>query len=64
MKDSVMNSANWLSLDEIATYLGVSRDTIRNWIKKNKMPAYKVGHLWKFKRSEVDDWIANGDSRK
>ena len=64
MNDSVMNSANWLSLDEIATYLGVSRDTVRNWIKKNKMPAYKVGHLWKFKRSEVDDWIANGDSRK
>ena len=24
----------WSSLEEIAEYLGVSKDTIRNWIKK------------------------------
>ncbi|MBS5675784.1 MAG: hypothetical protein KHW94_08120 [Clostridium sp.] len=24
------------------------------------MPAYKVGKLWKFKLSEVDDWIRSG----
>lgn len=24
------------------------------------MPAYKVGRLWKFKLSEVDDWIRSG----
>ena len=63
MSDSVNGSANWLSLDDIATYLGVSRDTVRNWIKKNDMPAHKVGHLWKFKKSEVDDWIASGASK-
>lgn len=30
------------------------------WIAKRNMPAYKVGKLWKFKLSEVDDWIRSG----
>lgn len=49
----------WLSLAEIADYIGVSKDTIRNWIKLRELPAHKVGRLWKFKKTEVDNWIAN-----
>lgn len=52
-------SERWLSVDEIAEHLGVSRDTIYNWLKK-KMPAHKFGKLWKFKTSEVDAWIKAG----
>ena len=63
MNSSVIDSDNWLSLDDIAGYLGVSRDTIRNWMKKNGMPAYKVGHLWRFRKAEVDEWIASGASK-
>ncbi len=50
----------WLSVEEIATYLGVSKDTVYNWINKKKMPAHKVGRLWKFKIGEVDEWVRNG----
>ena len=50
----------WLSVDEIAEYLGVSRDTIYNWINGKKMPAHKIGKLWKFKVSEVDGWAKSG----
>jgi excisionase family DNA binding protein len=56
-------TAKWLNLDDIATYLGVSKDTVRNWIKKNNMPAHKVGRLWKFRKSEVDHWISSGASK-
>ena len=34
--------------------------SIMQWISKGNMPAYKVGRLWKFKLSEVDDWIRSG----
>jgi len=47
----------WLSVDEIAAYLGVKRDTVYKWIGRKKMPAHKVGRLWKFQKNEVDQWV-------
>ena len=37
-------SDKWYSLEETAKYLGVTKDTIRNWIKKTDIPAHKIGH--------------------
>ena len=50
----------WVTLKDVQSYLCVGRDTILQWIAKRNMPAYKVGRLWKFKLSEVDDWIRSG----
>lgn len=50
----------WSSLDELAEYLGVSKDAVYRWIANKKMPAHKIGRLWKFKISEVDEWIRSG----
>ncbi|MBY0303594.1 MAG: helix-turn-helix domain-containing protein [Sphingomonas sp.] len=53
-------SDRWVSVEEIAEYLGVSKDTVYGWIAKKEMPAHKVGRLWKFKADEVDDWVRSG----
>ncbi len=50
----------WLSVDEIAAYLGVKRDTVYKWIERKRLPAHKVGRLWKFSRREVDEWVTSG----
>ena len=50
----------WLSVDEIAAHLGVNPDTIYKWITRKSMSAYKVGRLWKFLASEVDQWVKGG----
>ncbi len=50
-------SDRWLSVDEIAEYLGIKKDTVYKWIKRKKMPAHKLGSLWKFKRDEIDTWV-------
>ena len=52
----------WLSVEEIADHLGVKRDTVYKWILRRKMPAHKVGRLWKFQASEVDAWVRSGGS--
>ena len=52
----------WYSIKEIAAHLGVSRDTVLNWITRRNMPAHKVGKLWKFQISEVDEWVKSGNS--
>ena len=54
------SSERWLSVDEIAAYLGVKRDTIYKWIDRRSMPAHKVGRLWKFKASQIDEWVHAG----
>lgn len=57
------NDDRWIGIEEAANYIGVNRDTIRNWIKKDTgIPAHKIGKLWKFKKSEVDAWIKSGES--
>lgn len=50
-------SDRWFSVEEIAEYLGVSKDTVYAWINKRGMPAHRIGRLWKFKTDEVDEWV-------
>jgi excisionase family DNA binding protein len=52
----------WSSVEEVAEHLQVHKDTIRLWIKKGEIPARKVGRLWRFKISEIDEWIQSGKS--
>ncbi|ASK34557.1 transcriptional regulator [Alcanivorax sp. N3-2A] len=53
-------SDRWFSVEEIAEYLGVSKDTVYAWINKRGMPAHRIGRLWKFKTDEVDEWVRSG----
>jgi excisionase family DNA binding protein len=42
--------------------LGVTRDSIYRWIDRKHLPAQRVGRLWKFKLSEVDEWVRAGNA--
>lgn len=51
----------WVTMKDVQEHMGVTRETITQWINTKNMPAYKVGRSWKFKLSEVDDWVrSNG----
>ncbi len=55
-----MKAEPWASVDEVALHLGVARDSVYRWIDRKGLPAHRVGRLWKFKISEVDDWVRRG----
>ena len=50
----------WVNLEDAAAYLSVSKDTIRLWMKQGKLPINKAGKMYKFKISEVDEWLREG----
>ena len=63
MIDNNLMDDNYISIYDAAAYLGIKTVTLRNWIKKKPdITAHRVGKLWKFKRSELDEWIASGKS--
>ncbi|AKK02999.1 helix-turn-helix transcriptional regulator [Corynebacterium epidermidicanis] len=56
-----VETEKWVTMKDVQEHMGVTRETITQWINTKKMPAYKVGRSWKFKLSEVDDWVrSNG----
>lgn len=54
----------WINIDEAAEYLGVKPATVRSWLRKEnvEIPAHKIGKQWKFKKSELDEWVKSGKS--
>ena len=55
-----MQLEKWVNLEDVAEHLSLSQDTVRTWIKEGKLPAYKAGKRYKFKISEVDEWVRTG----
>lgn len=60
----VLNKERYISLDGAADYLGIKPVTLRSWIRNpnNEVPAHKIGRFWKFKCSEIDEWVNSGKS--
>jgi len=52
----------WLSVEEIADHLKISKETVYRWLEKGKIPAHRVGKQWRFKPSEVDEWVRSGSA--
>ena len=49
MDNQEISIEKWVNLEDIAEYLSVSKDTIRSWMKENKIPFYRAGKRYKFK---------------
>ncbi len=50
----------WVSLQDVAKHLQVAEDTVHRWIARKGMPATKAGRVWRFKLSEIDEWLRTG----
>lgn len=52
-----MSPAELLTIDDLSNYLKVSRRTIYEWLKRNKIPALKIVGQWRFRKDTIDSWI-------
>jgi excisionase family DNA binding protein len=53
-----------LTLDEVAAYLKAGKRTVYRLAQKGEIPAFKLGGTWRFRRSELDLWIAESINMK
>lgn len=52
-----MLNTGLMTIEDLAGYLKVSRRTIYEWLKRNKIPAVKLIGQWRFRRDKIDAWI-------
>ena len=46
-----------MTLEEVASYLRVTKKTVYRLLEKKGIPAKKVGHQWRFNKTSVDKWL-------
>lgn len=51
-----------LTVKEVATYLKVNQRTIYRMAADEKIPAFKVGNSWRFKRIDIEQWIKDAST--
>lgn len=47
-----------LTIDEVASYLKAGKRTVYRLAATGRLPAFKLGGTWRFRRGELDQWIA------
>lgn len=50
-------SESLMTLQEVAEYLRLSEDTIYKKAQAGEIPGFKIGKQWRFRRSEIDEWL-------
>ena len=56
----MMTEERWVDVEEVATHIGVTKDSIYRWIERKGFPAHRAGRLLRFKLSVVDEWVRGG----
>lgn len=46
-----------ITLSEVAEYLQIAERTVYQWAQRGKIPSFKIGNVWRFKRDDIDQWI-------
>jgi len=46
-----------MNIKQASQYLGVSPDTLYKYVAEEKIPAFKLGNRWRFKKTILDAWM-------
>ncbi len=47
-----------LTIREVADYLKITERTLYRLVQDGKLPAFKVGNSWRFRREDLERWIS------
>ncbi len=46
-----------MNIKEASQYLGISPDTLYKYVSMERIPAFKLGNRWRFKKTVLDEWM-------
>jgi excisionase family DNA binding protein len=61
-KRTMADSREVMNIRQASQYLGVSPDTLYKYVGEQKIPAFKLGNRWRFKKSRLDQWMEEKSS--
>ena len=53
-----------MDFKETIKYLKTSRATLYRWATEKRIPAIKMGKVWRFKRERIDKWLDDQENLK
>jgi excisionase family DNA binding protein len=56
------DSREVMNIRQASQYLGVSPDTLYKYVNEQRIPAFKLGNRWRFKKSRLDQWMEEQSS--
>jgi excisionase family DNA binding protein len=60
---TMADSREVMNIRQASQYLGVSPDTLYKYVGEQKIPAFKLGNRWRFKKSKLDEWMEEKSSQ-
>ncbi len=58
-----MSDEGILTMKEVAEYLKIAEKTAYRFALEGKIPGFKVGGAWRFRKSEIDRWISEQEKK-
>lgn len=52
-----------MTAEEVACYIGCKEWTVKEMSRMKKIPFYKVGRLYRYKKSSIDGWIKRQEEK-
>ncbi|WP_115702559.1 methylation-associated defense system helix-turn-helix domain-containing protein MAD1 [Legionella sainthelensi] len=58
-----MTDNDIMLIKDLANYLKIAEKTAYRFASEGKIPGFKVGSSWRFRKSEIDQWITNQEQK-
>ena len=63
-KGTMADAREVMNIRQASQYLGVSPDTLYKYVGEQRIPAFKLGNRWRFKKSKLDQWMEEKSNQR
>ena len=54
----------YLTVEEVAKRFGVNVTTVYRLVQRGRLPAFKIGHQWRFREVRLEEWVLEREEQR